>query len=310
LKIEAALLVLIAVGYAVAYFQVPWFGRHTRLALEAIGLDEMRFDPGCRDLIERDGRVFLWGGPEDRHDFDVTESRLDLQQIHYGMGREHFAALIEPGHITAADADERLASGSLVSLTAGLPGVEPPSPEVVKEGQRRRMRVLVVEIGDEVKVYPLDTLRRHEVVNDVVGGVPIFVAYCYLADLGAAYHRRRGDHTLTFALTGYTYFDPDVWDGRDAFLLWDRDTESIWWPPVGRAVAGPLMDAPLELLDESLWSQTTWDVAFAQHPDALVLEEGQTLEAPEDWPRLDVETPTTRPAGAMPLAPRWGKNTP
>lgn len=151
-------------------------------------------------IIEKNGRRFLWAGQEEAMHFDVTESSLKLENLHYGLGREAFPALLKPRFVSAREASKWL------------------SPEA---------RVLAIKVGGEHKVYPVDLLIRHEVVNDVVGGRPVFAAYCILADLGAVYDRRLGEHTLTFGVSGYTYAEDEVWDGRDAFVLWDRDTESL-----------------------------------------------------------------------------------
>ena len=80
-------------------------------------------------------------------------------------------------------------------------------------------RFLYLKIGAESKAYSIKDLTRHEVVNDEVGGKEIMAAYCILADLGAIYDRRYGDHLFTFALSGYTYHDPEVWDGMDGFVM-------------------------------------------------------------------------------------------
>jgi len=212
-------------------------------------------------VIERDdGTRLLHGGEDAAMHFDITTFRLDPVNLNYGIGREAFPALIEPKFISAAEASKWLGPDD---------------------------RVLAVRIKGEVRVYPIELLTRHEVVNDVVAGVPIFAAYCILADLGAVYDRRLGDHTLTFALSGYTYADPKVWDGRDAFVLWDRETESLWWPPIGKAVSGALVDQRLKLLDEAQWSQTTWGQIVAKHPQAMVLQRGQDFERPQQWTRLE-----------------------
>ena len=232
-------------------------------------------------IIEQNGHKLLWGGPTDEMHFDVTDATLRFNRLHYGLGREAFPALIEPQFVAAEKVDWL-------------------SPEA---------RVLSVHMGDQVKVYPVDLLTRHEVVNDTVDGRPIFAAYCILADLGAVYDRKLGDHTLTFGVTGYTYSETNIWSGLDAFVLWDRDTESLWWPPAGRAVAGPLNGQHLKLLETNLWKQTTWNVVRSAHPQARVLAPGQDFKRPATWPDLAV-TParSDAPVIGTEIAPRWGKN--
>jgi hypothetical protein len=232
-------------------------------------------------LMEKNGRKLLWGGSTEAMHFDVTDATLQLDRLHYGLGREAFPALIEPQFVAAEKVNWLL-------------------PEA---------RVLSVHIGDEVKVFPVDLLTRHEVVNDTVGGRPIFAAYCILADLGAVYDRKLNDHTLTFGVSGYTYSESHVWDGRDAFVLWDRDTQSLWWPPTGRAVSGPLKGQHLKLLETNFWKQTTWAAVRSAHPQARVLVPGQDFKRPDVWPALAV-APTQKdsPPTADEIAPRWGKN--
>jgi len=236
-------------------------------------------------VIERDdGTRLLHGGEDESMHFDITTFRLEPANLNYGIGREAFPALIEPKFVSADEADEWLGHDD---------------------------RVLAVRIEDEVRVYPVELLIRHEVVNDVVAGVPIFAAYCVLADLGAVYDRRLGDHTLTFALSGYTYADPDVWNGRDAFVLWDRETESLWWPPIGKAVSGTLVDQPLKLIDEARWSQTTWGEVAEKYPKATVLQRGQDFERPQQWTRLEQPPKESVAESSEPpaIAPRWGQNS-
>ena len=236
-----------------------------------------------RIVLERTGRRVLFGGAEDEH-FDIEQFRLDPDGLKYGLGRERFPALIEPQFESAADADQWLRDGA---------------------------EVLVVKIGDEVRVYPRDLVRVHEVVNDVVGGRAIFVAYCVLAKLGAVYDRTMGGHTYTFGVSGCTYASPDVWDGKQAFVLWDRDTESLWWPPLGRAVSGPAIDMPMQILDEALWAQSTWSRVKADYPHAVVLRRHQRPDIPRPWPKYDLAAAggaQPSPPGTRHIAPRWGVN--
>lgn len=93
------------------------------------------------------------------------------------------------------------------------------------------------------------------------------------------------DHTFTFAVSGYTCGQTNVWGGRQAFVLWDRDTESLWWPTIGTAVSGPMFGAHLKLLDKALWSQTTWGVVKDNFPQVRVLDTGQDFKRPQSWPK-------------------------
>ncbi|MDA1272699.1 MAG: DUF3179 domain-containing (seleno)protein [Verrucomicrobia bacterium] len=232
-------------------------------------------------IIEKEGRRLLWAGADEAMHFDVTQTALKLERLHYGLGREAFPALIQPRFVTAKAASQWLPADA---------------------------RVLAVKIGDEHKVYPVALLIRHEVVNDVVGGQPVFAAYCILADLGAVYDRKLGGHTLTFGVSGYTYSEADIWSGLDAFVLWDRETESLWWPPSGVAVSGSLKDQSLRLLATNLWQQTTWGKVSAQNPNVLVLDQGQDFARPTNWARLPPELGRAASAGLNAIAPRWGQN--
>ena len=50
--------------------------------------------------------------------------------------------------------------------------------------------VLSVVIDGDARAYPLAILLWHEIVNDVVGGVPILVSYCPLCNSGVVFDRR------------------------------------------------------------------------------------------------------------------------
>jgi hypothetical protein len=131
-------------------------------------------------------------------------------------------------------------------------------------------------------------------------------AYCILADLGAMYNRVIDDKEFTFALSGYTYYDPEVWDGMDGFVMWDRETESLWWPLIGQAVSGKMQGTPMQVLDDKLWKQTTWEDVRSNHPSALILESGQDFERPVSWPKYD-QVGEVQSEGKS-VAPKWGEN--
>jgi len=209
-------------------------------------------------FFEKEGRKYMYGGKDSSEHFDISNTILKDEQYHYGIGREGFMALTAPEFITIGEADQ----------------VYPDSA-----------RFLLLQINNDVRAYGIDLLTKHEVVNDVVDGKPVMAAYCILADLGAIYNRIIDGREYTFALSGYTYFDPEVWDGMDGFVFWDRETESTWWPLIGKAVSGPLLETELNVYDDQNWSQTTWGEIKGQHKEIKVLKPGQTMEPPKSWPK-------------------------
>lgn len=210
-------------------------------------------------VLEKDGRVMLYGGENPAWNFDISNFKLDTLKLLNGVGREYYQALIAPQFVPAAQTREWLTDES---------------------------RVLIVHFGDETHAYPVSVMIRHIAVNDVVGGVPVLPVYCTHARMGAVFDRRIGGHAFTFGVSGYTYADPDIRDGLEVFVLWDRETESLWWPPLGEAVSGPLAGRTLPRVDIPHWADTTWGEARQKYPGITVLAPGQTQQPPENWPHL------------------------
>jgi len=211
-------------------------------------------------FFEVDGKKMLYGGENENQHFDITDYLLKDEQFHYGIGREKFPAILKPEFISVTEANQIWADST---------------------------RFLLAQSGKEVKAYSVEDLTRHEIVNDVLNGQPIMAAYCILADLGAIYERNYGDKELTFALSGYTYYDEDVWNGLDGFILWDRETESLWWPLIGKAVSGPLKNVKLIEMDNDKWNDTTWEYIRDNYPNAKVLKSGQDFERPTEWKKIE-----------------------
>lgn len=207
----------------------------------------------------RDGKKYLFGGEKPSENFDISNSELIDSQLHYGIGREQFPALLQPLFVSVAEADSLWENKS---------------------------RFLLVKEGKVEKAYAVKDLSHHEVVNDQLNGRPIMAAYCILADLAAIYERKYGDEELTFALSGYTYYDDKIGNGMDGFVFWDRETESLWWPLIGKAVSGPLKDVRLKEMDKKHWREITWREIKRNYPRALILKSGQDYERPVSWPKL------------------------
>lgn len=209
-------------------------------------------------FINDNKKLMLYGGASKDQNFLIENMELKPEQFHYGLGREAFPALIKPRFESVEEADKH---------------------------RKPKDRFLVAYSGKEVKAYAIKDLTRHEVANDVLNGEPIFAAYCILADLGAIYTRTYGDKVFTFAVSGYTYYDPEIWNGLDGFILWDRETESLWWPLIDKAVSGRLKNMPLLKLEQTKWEDTNWQSIKNRFPNAEVLISNQDFERPIDWPQ-------------------------
>lgn len=76
-----------------------------------------------------------------------TEQTLEIVTL---LGFDAIPAILEPRFVSAEQADAWM-----------LPGEQ----------------VLAVSINGESRAYPINVLSRHEIVNDVVGGVPVAVTW-------------------------------------------------------------------------------------------------------------------------------------
>src|SRR5215469_11726169 len=124
--------------------------------------------------------------------------------------------------------------------------------------------VFGVEIGGEAKAYPLRIVNWHEMVNDVVGGTPVSLAYCTLCNAGILYAAQVAgrDQPLTFGSSGLLY--------RSNKLMYDRGTDSLWDQFTGRPVVGPLVGSNVSLRVLPLVT-TQWRLWRAKHPTTKVL---------------------------------------
>ena len=92
------------------------------------------------------------------------------------------------------------------------------------------LNFLELELHGEKRAYPILILNWHEIVNDVVGGVPVTVSYCPLCGTGTAFHRSFSGVNTTFGVSGLLY--------NSDLLLYDRGSESLWSQILGQAVSG------------------------------------------------------------------------
>lgn len=178
--------------------------------------------------IDPNFRQFLQPGIE--HD-------IRLEEITWGgVVKDGIPALTNPKHLTAAEAtyitDEELVFG--------------------------------VEINGDARAYPLRVLDWHEMFNDVVGGVPVSLAYCTLCGSGILFGTsvEGRDQPLVFGSSGFLY--------RSNKLMYDQETHSLWNQFTGKPVVGSLTGSDIELKFLPV-AITSWAAWLKQHPETKVL---------------------------------------
>jgi hypothetical protein len=105
----------------------------------------------------------------------------------------------------------------------GIPAIDRPTFVSVDDADRwlGDLEPIVVFAHDgEVRGYPWQILIWHEIVNDVVGGLPVSITYCPLCNTAIAFDRRVGDRVLDFGTTGKLR--------HSDLVMYDRQTET-WW---------------------------------------------------------------------------------
>lgn len=148
----------------------------------------------------------------------------------------------------------------------GIPSLDNPTHVSVKEAQYMIDSDLVfgVEINGDVRAYPLRIMGWHEMFNEVIGGVPVALAYCTLCGAGILFETKveGREKPLVFGSSGFLY--------RSNKLMFDRETNSLWNQFTGEPVAGKLVDDDIKLKIRPV-TITSWGAWRKQNPKTKVL---------------------------------------
>jgi hypothetical protein len=129
----------------------------------------------------------------------------------------------------------------------GIPSIDAPAfVPAAEAGLADNEPVIGLVIEGDARAYPLRILIWHEIVNDVVGGVPVAVTYCPLCNTGLVFDRRVGERVLEFGTTGKLR--------HSDLVMYDRTTESWWQQFLGEAIVGELTGTQLVMLPARLES--------------------------------------------------------
>jgi hypothetical protein len=152
-------------------------------------------------------------GPAQTHPVDTAAWRTDFSRhtvpldgiLPGGPPKDGIPALDRPGFVSVAEADRWL---------------EPEEP------------VIAVVVGGRARAYPYQILIWHEIVNDMVGDLPLAVTYCPLCNTALVFRREHGGRVLDFGTTGRLR--------NSDLVMYDRQTESWWQQATGEGIVGEL----------------------------------------------------------------------
>ena len=147
----------------------------------------------------------------------------------------------------------------------GIPSIDDPkfvTVEAADEWIQDNELVLGIIYKNVTRVYPLQILVWHEIVNDEIAGDPILITYCPLCGSGIAYERTLNGEEVEFGTSGKLY--------NSNLVMYDRKTNSYWSQIDGLAIVGEFTGTELTpiSIDTVVWRE--WKVA---HPDSEVLSQ-------------------------------------
>ena len=153
----------------------------------------------------------------------------------------------------------------------GIPALTNPklimAPDLRLKDKQARLEegelVFGVAINGDVRAYPFRYMDWHEMLNDVVGGVPVSLAYCTLCGSGILFDTRRaGNAPFVFGSSGLLY--------RSNKLMYDQQTHSLWNQFTGEPVTGALTNSGI-VLPVLPVTITSWGEWRRLHPGTRVL---------------------------------------
>lgn len=144
----------------------------------------------------------------------------------------------------------------------GIPPIDRPKFTSLKASSELAQHepVISLEINGDARAYPLRVMTWHEIVNDVVGGVPVTITFCPLCNTAIVFERRLNGKVLDFGTTGKLR--------HSDLVMYDRQSESWWQQFTGEAITGQMNGARLIIVPSRLDSFARF---AAQFPKGQVL---------------------------------------
>jgi hypothetical protein len=154
----------------------------------------------------------------------------------------------------------------------GIPSIDDPkyvSVEDADEWIQDNELVLGMIYKGVKRVYPLQVLVWHEIVNDWIAGDPVLITYCPLCGSGIAFERILDGEPVEFGTSGKLY-DSNL-------VMYERRTDTYWSQIDGLAIIGELTGTELAELSIDTVSWRDWK---REHPGSEVLSRNTSYDKP------------------------------
>jgi hypothetical protein len=212
------------------------------------------FIVGCgQDLLEAKG---VLGELEESEDTTIGEGVAEVNKgaVEINEVVEHNPTLIKvtkEGVKYLVNPDKILSGGPPMD---GIPSIDNPIYQPLAVADRiieDNELVLAIEYKGVKRVYPLQILVWHEIVNDFIAGDPILITYCPLCGSGIAYERvieiDGEKKAVEFGTSGKLY--------NSNLVMYDRKTQTYWQQIDGKAIIGELVGQELKeiSIDTVVW---------------------------------------------------------
>jgi hypothetical protein len=145
----------------------------------------------------------------------------------------------------------------------GIPALKDPQFVSVTDADawlKPKEPVILVQVREDAKAYPIQILIWHEIANDTVGGEPLVVTFCPLCNTAIAFKRTVNGQVLDFGTTGRLRYSD--------LIMYDRQTETWWQQATGEAIVGESTGMQLEFYPAAIIS---WQDFKTSYPQGKVL---------------------------------------
>ncbi len=142
----------------------------------------------------------------------------------------------------------------------GIPPIDHPQFETVVSAENwleDREPVIALVLGNDARSYPLQIMTWHEIVNDIVSGLPVTVTFCPLCNTALVFERPEvNGESLSFGTSGNLR--------NSDLVMYDRQTESWWQQFSGEAIVGELTGSRLTPVPATIIAWEDFKFAYPQ----------------------------------------------